>query len=179
MEEEGEPMAKCFEDLPVWRAGRELVRDIYELTRGPPFRADAGLCDQIQRAVVSVCSNIAEGHERGTTPDLIQFLFYAKGSAGEVRSQLYHAEDLDYACPAECDRLRQKARGIATQLSAWIQSMQMPGFGAGPKYHKEPDGKLNRFWQKTGMKRGPDGRMRRITEPRKTEDGKGNEECSA
>ena len=62
---------KTFEDLPVWQAGRELVRRIYALTRRPPFRGDPGLCDQIQRAAVSVPSNLAEGHERGSTQDLV------------------------------------------------------------------------------------------------------------
>ncbi len=176
-------MTKSFEELPAWRDGRALVRRIYSLTRGRPFREDAGLCDQIQRAAVSICSNIAEGHERGSTADLIQYLFFAKGSAGEVRSQLYHVEDLGYARKEECERLRRDARGISQQLSAWIQSMQTPGFRGGPRFHKEPDRSLPAFWRKLGMERGPDGRMRRTTEnpaspeaatqdKRKTEDGK-------
>ena len=65
---------KTFEDIPVWQQARVFVKDIYEATRRSDFRRDAGLCDQIQRAVVSITSNIAEGHERGTTPDSVQFL---------------------------------------------------------------------------------------------------------
>ena len=159
---------KTFEELPVWQDGRELVKEVYALTRRPGFRNDSGLCDQIQRAAVSICSNIAEGHERGSTPDLIQYLFFAKGSAGEVCSQLYHAEDLSYAGHGEAKRLREMARGISRQLSSWIQSMQGLSFKAGPKFHKEPDRAMEKFWSKLGMVKGEDGRMRK----RETEDGR-------
>jgi len=70
---------KTFEDLPVWQAGRELVRRVYAVTRNV---RDSGFCDQIQRAAVSVPSNIAEGHERGSTQDLIQFLWLLAVSCG-------------------------------------------------------------------------------------------------
>ncbi len=164
---------KTFEDLPVWQAGRELVKRVYALTRREPFRSDRGLCDQIQRAAVSVPSNIAEGHERGSTADLIQFLFYAKGSAGEVRSQLYHAEDLGYADRQTCDALRDFCRDISRQIAAWIQSMQTPGFKGGPKFHKEPDSTWDRFAAKAGLERLPNGRYVPRTENGRTEDGNG------
>ena len=160
---------KSFEELPVWQDGRELVKQIYALTRLPGFRDDNGLCDQIQRAAVSICSNIAEGHERGTTPELIQYLFFAKGSAGEVRSQLYHAEDLGYVPGRDTGRMRDMARGISRQLSSWIQSMQGLEFKAGPRYHKQSDRQPSAFWKKVGMEKGLDGRFRPA---RKTEDGK-------
>lgn len=134
-------VSKSFEDIPVWQDGRALVRDIYSLTRNPSLCRDFGFCDQIRRASVSICSNIAEGHERGTTSDLIQFLFYAKGSAGEVRSQLYHVEDLNYTTPEDCQVLRDKARSISKQLSSWIRSMQGPDFAKGPKHNKRPGSK--------------------------------------
>lgn len=161
---------KTFEELPVWQAGRELVKRVYTLTRRPPFSRDSGLCDQIQRAGVSVPSNIAEGHERGTTADLIQFLFYAKGSAGEVRSQLYNVEDLGYAAPEVCEELRSFCRDISRQISAWVQSMQQPGVRQGPKYHKEPDRRWERAVDKAGLQRQPDGRYERKTEDGTTED---------
>lgn len=62
---------KTFEDLPVWQAGRELVRRVYDVTRRPQVARDHGFCDQIERAAVSVTNNISEGHERGTTVDLV------------------------------------------------------------------------------------------------------------
>ena len=164
---------KQFEDLPVWQAGRELVKTIYALTRRSPFCRDSGLCDQIQRAAVSVPSNIAEGHERGSTADLIQFLFYAKGSAGEVRSQLYHAEDVGYLPPDEAEKVRESCAAIARQISSWVQSMQNPNFKGGPKFHKEPDRRWERFSERAGFTRMPDGRYVRRNEERNTEDGTG------
>lgn len=157
---------KTFEELPVWRAGRELVRRVYGLTRAEPLRRDHGLCDQIQRAAVSVPSNIAEGHERGSTPDLIQFLFYAKGSAGEVRSQLYLLEDLGLAVPEKLEALRVLCRDLAAQLSSWIQSMQSPGFRGGPRYHREPDRRMDDLAARHGLIRLPNGAYA------KTEDGR-------
>ena len=82
-----------FEEIEAWRVARELTRMVYEVTKGEGFRRDFGLRDQVQRAAVSVMSNIAEGFERGSNREFIQFLFYAKGSAGEVRSQLVVALD--------------------------------------------------------------------------------------
>jgi four helix bundle protein len=162
---------KRFEELPVWRVGREFVKKIYGHTRRNPFCRDLGLCDQIQRAAVSITSNIAEGHERGSTADLIQFLFYAKGSAGEARSQLYHTEDLGYIEPAESANLREEVSDISRQLSAWIQSMQKVSFRQGPKFHKEPDRSGQDFLAKIGMKMTPKGVVR-ITENGRQEDGR-------
>ena len=87
---------KKFEDMTVWREGRELVKAVYALTRTGSFAKDWGLRDQIQRAAVSICSNIAEGFERRGNKEFIKFLWIAKGSAAEVSSQLYHALDLGY-----------------------------------------------------------------------------------
>jgi four helix bundle protein len=163
---------KTFEELPVWQAARTLVRDSYSVTSVVPVSRDAGLCDQIQRAAVSVASTLAEGHERGSTQELVQFLFYAKGSAGEVRSQLYHAEDLGYVPARRAEDLRLFAADIGRQLSAWIQSMQTPGFRGGPRYHKEPDGGFDRFLRKAGMSRMENGRIVETADAgRKTENG--------
>ncbi|HMP76143.1 MAG TPA: four helix bundle protein [Kiritimatiellia bacterium] len=152
---------KTFEDLPVWKAGRELVRRVYGFSRKI---SDPGFCEQIQRAAVSVPSNIAEGHERGSTPDLIHFLFIAKGSTGEVRSQLYNAEDLGYLAADEAQNLRQACLDISRQLSGWIQSMQTPNFRGGPRHHKEPDRAWDRFVEKAGLERQPDGRFIKVRE---------------
>jgi len=77
--------------LKIWKFARALTRAIYQLTKDPKFSKDFGLRDQIQRAAVSILSNIAEGFERGGNQEFIQFLYVAKGSCGEVRSQLYVA----------------------------------------------------------------------------------------
>ncbi len=157
---------KTFEELPVWQAGRELVRQVYAFTRRPPVVLDAGYCDQIQRAAVSVTNNIAEGHERDTTVELVLFLFYAKGSAGEVRSLLWNAGDIGYLpAPAAAD-LRDLARNISHQLRGWIASMQTPDFNPGPKYHKEPPAGLRRwelYLEQQGLFRLANGRYTQTT----------------
>ena len=85
-----------FEELVAWQKARLLARLIYSLASTEKFAKDYGLKDQIQRAAVSVMSNIAEGFERGSRPEFHQFLVVAKASCGEVRSQLYIALDVGY-----------------------------------------------------------------------------------
>ena len=77
-----------FEDLPVWKAAIEFANRMFGLTEGPQFKGRFSLRDQIERATVSISNNIAEGFERGTTQELLTFLYIARGSAGEVRSML-------------------------------------------------------------------------------------------
>jgi len=83
-----------FEDLPVWRAAVDLAGRIYALTRDRFFSQPGDLHDQLRRAALSVSNNIAEGFERGSTAELIAFLYIARGSAGEVRSMLSFVESL-------------------------------------------------------------------------------------
>ncbi|MBC8458033.1 MAG: four helix bundle protein [Deltaproteobacteria bacterium] len=87
---------KTFEDIEAWQKARELTREIYIVSNLGSFSKDFGLRDQIRRASVSIMSNIAEGFERGGTREFVQFLSVAKGSSGEVRSQLYVAVDQCY-----------------------------------------------------------------------------------
>ena len=87
---------KDFEDLEIWKEARRLTCEIYNLSKTPKFSKDFGLRDQIQRAAVSIMSNIAEGFERGGNQEFVQFLYVAKGSCGELRSQLYVALDQAY-----------------------------------------------------------------------------------
>ena len=104
-----------FEDLIAWQRARELTRAIYDVTRSGTFARDFGLAGQIQRASVSVMSNIAEGFERNRPGEFHQFLSTAKGSCGEVRSQLYVALDVGhvygprfeelFACAEETGRI--------------------------------------------------------------------------
>jgi len=87
---------KTFEEINAWQNARALVREVYVMTGSGDFCKDYGLKDQIQRAAVSICSNIAEGFERRGNKEFINFLWIAKGSAAEVCSQLYNARDLGY-----------------------------------------------------------------------------------
>ena len=87
---------KTFEEINAWQNARALVKDVYAMTGSGDFSKDYGLKDQIQRASISICSNIAEGFERRGNKEFINFLWIAKGSAAEVCSQLYNARDLGY-----------------------------------------------------------------------------------
>lgn len=115
---------KRFEEIAAWQRGRELVQEIYTLTSVGTFSQDWGLKDQIRRAAVSVCSNIAEGFERSGNKEFANFLWIAKGSAGEVASQLYHALDCAYIDKATFDDLRNKARHIGAMLYGLIKTLK-------------------------------------------------------
>lgn len=108
---------KAFEDLQVWQDARVFVKSIYELTSLKNFSKDFGLKDQIQRASVSIMNNISEGYERDNNREFIKFLGYSKGSAGEVRSMLYVAFDLNYISNDQFKISYDKAVGIITQIS--------------------------------------------------------------
>lgn len=92
---------KAFEDLVAWQKGRKLAVAVYQATRRGPLEKDFGLSGQMQRAAVSIPSNVAEGFERGTRPEFHRFLSNAKGSCGELRTQLYIASDI--GCLADHD----------------------------------------------------------------------------
>jgi four helix bundle protein len=94
-----------FEDLIAWQKARQLTATIYEVTNTGTFARDFGLKDQIRRAALSVMSNIAEGFERGKAGEFHQFLCIAKGSCGELRSQLYTAFDATHLSEEEFGRL--------------------------------------------------------------------------
>lgn len=101
-----------FEDLIAWQKARVLTKAIYQATRLDPFAKDFGLASQIQRAAVSIMSNIAEGFDRDSPGDFHRFLGIAKGSSSEVISQLFVALDNGYLSQAEFDRLRQQAKEV-------------------------------------------------------------------
>lgn len=115
-----------FEQLPVWQAAIRLGRRVYAMTKHVAFRRQRSLRDQIERAAVSVSNNIAEGFERGTTQELLTFLYIARGSAGEVRSMLCLIEDIpEFAgLKSEISNLKLKAEGISRQLRAWADKLQ-------------------------------------------------------
>lgn len=94
-----------FEDIGAWQKARELTKEVYRVSNHGTFLKDFGLRDQIRRASTSVMSNIAEGFERDGDGEFSQFLSVAKGSAGEVKSQLYIALDQEYIDKKAFDRL--------------------------------------------------------------------------
>ncbi len=105
-----------FEELDAWKQARQLTNNIYDLTDGPPFAKDFALRDQIRRAAVSILSNIAEGFERGSDTEFRNFLVIAKGSAGEVRAQLYVALDRNYLSAQEFDEAKEQCEQISAML---------------------------------------------------------------
>jgi len=96
-----------FEDLIAWQKARELTREIYTVTKNGEFKKDFGLRDQIQRACVSIMSNIAEGFDRASRAEFHQFLVIAKGSCAEVKSQLYVAFDVGYISNTRFNKLKE------------------------------------------------------------------------
>lgn len=117
---------KNFEDVPVWKAGVDLTVKVFEVTENSAFRGRGDIANQIQRASLSVSNNIAEGFERGTTSELIQFLYYAKGSAGEVRSICHVLERMKHFehLKSQIADLKSLARSISRQLGGWVFSLQ-------------------------------------------------------
>jgi len=123
---------KRFEDLPVWRDAAELARAMYEFTLLEPFRRYPGLRDQLERAALSVSNNIAEGFERGTTNELLAFLYIARGSVGEVRSMMRVLErwKLFGNCKSQIADFIVQCEKISKQLYGWIESLknsEIPG----------------------------------------------------
>jgi len=109
-----------FEDIVAWQKGKDLAVNIYkafELSR------DYGFNDQIQRAAVSISNNIAEGFERRSNTEFKNFLFYSKGSCGEVRSMLYIAKDLEKITPSQFSSFMEECTIISKMLSNLIKTL--------------------------------------------------------
>lgn len=117
---------KRFEDLPVWKAAIQLGVKVYSLTEHEAFKGQGSLRDQIQRAAVSVSNNIAEGFERGTTNELLAFIYIARGSAGEVRSMLCLLDHLPnfVNLKSEIANLKLLVENVSRQLRGWADSLQ-------------------------------------------------------
>ena len=115
-----------FEDLPVWQEAARLYELTDDFLESAPPRMRASFRDQLERAVLSVSNNIAEGFERGTTNELLQFIYIARGSAGEVRSMLTLLLRRKWAADfkSEISNLRSAAENCSRQLRGWADSLQ-------------------------------------------------------
>ena len=115
---------KTFEDINAWQKARMLSKKIFELTLSESFSKDYALRDQINRSMGSVMDNIAEGFERGGTKEFIQFLSIARGSAGEVRSQLHRALDRNHLDRVRYDLLVGDIQSISKMLMGFISYLR-------------------------------------------------------
>lgn len=117
---------KRFEDLPVWKQAIVLAQGVYDMTESGEWKASASLRDQIERAALSVSNNIAEGFERGTTNELLYFIYVARGSAGEVRSMLCFLELRPklVSLKSRISNLKSIAESCSRQLRGWADHLQ-------------------------------------------------------
>jgi len=115
-----------FEDVPVWQAAIELARLVFVLTAERAFGGQGDLANQLQRASLSVSNNVAEGFERGTTNELVTFLYYARGSAGEVRSMLCFMERMERFghLKSQISDVKLLAKSCSRQICGWAEHLQ-------------------------------------------------------
>ncbi len=155
-----------FEDLKVWQVGCELVKGVCRAARTQELKRDRGLVDQMTRAAVSITSNLAEGHERGSRIQYIEFCFYAKGSAGELRSQVINAHDAGLLDDAAFQWLHGKCMDVSRLLAGYIKHLietaqTLPGM----RFTRDADRDTltwEEFLTQIGMKRLSDGRCVKV-----------------
>ncbi len=117
-------MIERFEDLEVWQLAREISNGVYRAGRTQELRRDYALLNQMKRAATSVAGNIAEGFERGTRKQHIEYCYIAKGSAGELRSHVIIAHDVELLNDEAFRWLHEKCESCSRMLSACISSLE-------------------------------------------------------
>lgn len=117
---------RSFRDLRVWQAGIDLVKNVYELTSGFPRNEVYGLASQMQRAAVSVPSNIAEGHARESTKEYLQHISIAQASLAELETQVEIAKQLNYVTEVDASQLIEKVSSLGRQLFALRNALTNP-----------------------------------------------------
>ncbi len=113
-----------FEDLRIWQTGRDLARGVYRAADVQPLGRDYAMLNQMKRAVISISSNIAEGYERGTRKQQIEFCYTAKGSAGELRSQIIIAHDVGLLNGTAFKWLLDRCELCSRQLATYIRHLK-------------------------------------------------------
>lgn len=116
-----------FEDLPIWQEGRSFSKIIYEITSKLEFK-DFALRDQMRRCIISFVSNIAEGFERGSNKEFIQFLYIAKGSLGELRSQIYLTYDNQFINEEEFQYLTKYCFDLSAKTGNFLKYLRNSEF---------------------------------------------------
>ncbi|UKK62334.1 four helix bundle protein [Prevotella communis] len=113
-----------FEELAIFQKARELSKKIYPVTNRDGFKSDFRFVQQIRAAAGSIMDNIAEGFERTGNKEFLNFLYIAKGSCGEVRSQLIRANDVGYLTPEEFDELYSECRKLSAGIMNFIKEIK-------------------------------------------------------
>ena len=122
-----------FEELEVFQKARAICKEIYRITDENPFKSDYRFVQQIRAAGGSIMDNIAEGFERNGNKEFANFLFIAKGSCGEVRSQIARALDAEYINDEEYRLLYIKCINLSSNIMKFISSITESEY-KGPKY---------------------------------------------
>ena len=133
---------KSFEDIESWKQARIVCKKTGDLIDAGKFNKSYRLISQIEASSGSIMDNIAEGFERGTRAEFIQFLGYAKGSCGEVRSQLYRALDRSYINQSEFDELKTALMQISGLIQKFISYLQQSDINGVRKKAANSDLKL-------------------------------------
>ena len=115
---------KRFEDLPIWQEARDFSKKVFWATKEGDFAKEFRLCSQIRASSGSIMDNIAEGFERNGNGEFKQFLYVAKGSCGESRSQLYRAFDYGFLPEDKVDALKRQSEEISNSISSFIDYLQ-------------------------------------------------------
>ena len=124
-----------FEELRIWQMARELCQEVYLHTETQPWKTDTRFVQQIRAAAGSVMDNIAEGFERDGNKEFVQFLYVAKGSCGEVRSQIIRASDTNFLNHTDAKRLYNVCLELSSAIAAFIKSLKKSSI-TGSKYLK-------------------------------------------
>ena len=117
-------VVRDFEDLAIFQKARELSKKIYDISRDGEFKSDYRFVQQIRASTGSIMDNIAEGFERSGNKEFVNFLFIAKGSCGEVRSQLIRANDVGYLTPELYDELYAECRKLSAGIMNFIKEIK-------------------------------------------------------
>ena len=120
-------MYRSFEDLEVYKASITFTGSIYKLLEKEPLKNDYAMVDQLRRATISISNNISEGFERETDKELIRFLYFAKGSAGEIRNLFNVMDEIGYSDKNQLAGLRNEVIGISKQLANYIKYVKKRG----------------------------------------------------
>lgn len=130
-----------LEDIDAWKEARALASAIYKVTSAGPWAKDFGLRDQVRRAAVSIACNIAEGYARETNTEFVRFLVIARGSASEVKTQLYIALDLDYLVKETFDEFYTRIDKICRMITGLMDYLKRHAAGKPTTANRQPSTK--------------------------------------